>query len=353
MEKTNNIDGKRVRKCGTMQYHEQLVQNNPENYIENRKDIERLTSIHIKQTSRAGLRRGIGTICCVVHVVYNTSEQNISDEQIYSQFEVLNRCYRNLDSDAQNVPTPFQPLRADAQIEFVLAKRDQNGKPTNGITRTKTNTDHFIDDNNVKFSNKGGIDTWSSDKYLNIWVCNLGGGLLGYAQFPGGPRQTDGVVINHVGFGTIGTATDPFNGGKSAVHEIGHWLNLLHIWGDDNGGCDGSDNVDDTPNCANMNFGKPTFPTITCENGPTGDMFMNYMDYTDDSAMYMFTPGQVKRMDAAINGPRASILLSDGLKSPIIKDFADEAKRFHKTTKVFNGVEWVHRDKIEYIPEGF
>ena len=348
-----NGDEKPKRKCGTMQYHKQLVEKNPENYVDNRKDIERLTSMHIKQTSRAGLRRGIATIPCVIHVVYSTPEQNISDEQIASQFKVLNVCYRNLDQDAHNVPAPFGPLRSDAQIEFVLAKRDPNGKPTTGITRTKTNTESFMDDDNVKFSSKGGIDAWPSDKYLNIWVCKLGGGLLGYAQFPGGPRKTDGVVITYSGFGTIGTATDPFNGGKTAVHEIGHWLNLLHIWGDDGGGCEGSDNVDDTPNCADANYQKPTFPHVSCNNGPNGDMFMNYMDYTDDSAMYMFTAGQVKRIDAAMNGPRASLLLSDGLKSPVIEDFADRAKGYHKTTKVFNGVEWVHRDEIDYIPEGF
>lgn len=346
---------RRIRKCGTMQYHQRLVERNPENYIENRKDIERLTSAHIRQTSRAELRSGIATICCVVHVVYNTPEENISDEQIASQFKVLNVCYRNLDPDAHDIPQPFASLIADAQIEFALARRDPDGKPTTGITRTETNTESFTDDNSVKSSNTGGIDAWPSDKYLNIWVCSLdSNGLLGYAQFPGGPRETDGVVINYSGFGPMGSATAPFDGGKTTVHEIGHWLNLLHIWGDDNGGCDGSDNVADTPNCAGSNSGKPTFPHVTCSNDPNGDMFMNYMDYTDDSAMYMFTPGQIERIDAAINGPRASILLSDGLKSPTIEDISARLRGPDQKTKlVFDGVRWINRDKLEYIPEGF
>ncbi len=134
-------------------------------------------------------------------------------------------------------------------------------------------------------------------------MCQLQSGLLGYAQFPGGAASTDGVVITHTGFGTNGTATAPFALGRSATHEIGHWLNLFHIWGDDGGGCTGSDFVADTPNQADHNFGCPTFPSVTCSNGPNGDMFMNYMDYTDDACMFMFTAGQVTRMDATLDGP--------------------------------------------------
>jgi hypothetical protein len=141
---------------------------------------------------------------------------------------------------------------------------------------------------------------------LNIWVCTLGGGLLGYAQFPGGPLATDGVVILNTAFGTSGTATAPFNRGRSATHEIGHWLNLRHIWGDTEH-CEGTDFVTDTPNAKQPNFGKPTFPHVSCSNGPNGDMFMNYMDYTDDDSMFMFTAGQVTRMSATLDGPRSSL----------------------------------------------
>jgi hypothetical protein len=137
-------------------------------------------------------------------------------------------------------------------------------------------------------------------------VCALGGGLLGYAQFPGGPKSTDGVVINYRAFGTMGTAQSPFNKGRTATHEVGHYFNLRHIWGDTED-CSGSDFVADTPNCAGPNFGKPAFPKVSCNNGPSGDMFMNYMDYVDDAAMFMFTPQQVARMRTALDGPRRSL----------------------------------------------
>jgi hypothetical protein len=192
-------------------------------------------------------------------------------------------------------------------IRFVLAKTDPDGKPTSGITRTKTTVTSFPQDDSVKSGATGGIDAWPSDKYLNLWVCALGGGLLGYAQFPGGPAATDGVVILNTAFGSMGTATAPYNLGRTATHEIGHWLNLRHIWGDTED-CSGTDFVDDTPNAQLPNYGKPIFPHVSCSNGPNGDMFMNYMDYVDDAAMVMFTAGQVIRMQAALAGPRSSIL---------------------------------------------
>jgi hypothetical protein len=150
------------------------------------------------------------------------------------------------------------------------------------------------------------VDPWPTDRYLNLWVCNLGSNLLGYAQFPGGPAATDGVVILYAAFGTQGTATAPFNKGRTATHEVGHYLNLRHIWGDRND-CTGNDFVTDTPPAGAANFGKPKFPHITCNNGPDGDMFMNYMDYVDDAAMVMFTTGQVARMNATLAGPRKKL----------------------------------------------
>ena len=191
-------------------------------------------------------------------------------------------------------------------IQFALATKDPQGKATQGITRTKTTATSFTDDDTVKSSKTGGADAWPSDEYLNLWVCTLAGGLLGYAQFPGGPAKTDGVVILNTAFGTKGSAAAPFNLGRTASHEIGHWLNLHHIWGDTSH-CEGTDFVSDTPNAQLPNYGKPKFPHITCSNGPNGDMFMNYMDYVDDAAMFMFTTQQVARMNAALDGPRAKI----------------------------------------------
>ena len=194
----------------------------------------------------------------------------------------------------------------DPRIQFKLATRDPSGKPTTGITRTATTAPEFGPDNGVKSKRTGGVDAWPANRYLNIWVCNLGGGLLGYAQFPGGPAKTDGVVILYSAFGSRGRVDPPFNKGRTATHEIGHFLGLRHIWGDRND-CTGNDFVADTPAALQANTGKPKFPHITCNNGPDGDMFMNYMDYTDDASMFMFTTGQVARMNATLAGPRKAL----------------------------------------------
>ena len=294
-----------VRTCGTMTVHERLLRSDPE--------YRRLRIVsenhHFEFRLRRGLneRVGITRIPVVVHVVYNTAAQNISDAQIQSQIDVLNRDYRKTNGDLNKIPQPFRNLATDARVEFALADKDPQGNASNGITRTQTASASFSDDDKVKSAATGGADAWPRDKYLNLWVCPLGGGLLGYAQFPGGAAATDGVVILHSGFGTSGTAAAPFNLGRTATHEIGHWLNLRHIWGDDGGGCNGDDFVVDTPNQADHNFGKPAFPHISCNNGPDGDMFMNYMDYTDDDSMFMFTAGQVERMQACLDGDRAGL----------------------------------------------
>jgi Pregnancy-associated plasma protein-A len=204
------------------------------------------------------------------------------------------------------VPQVWKSLVADANVQFALAKKDPKGKATTGITRTQTTRDSFGTGNAVKKATQGGANAWPTDRYLNLWVCNLAENLLGYAQFPGGPAATDGVVILFTAFGTSGVAAAPFNLGRTATHEVGHWLNLRHIWGDRND-CGGTDFCTDTPNQQLPNTGKPTFPHMTCNNGPNGDMFMNYMDYVDDDAMFMFTATQVARMNATLAGPRKKL----------------------------------------------
>ncbi len=297
------------RNCGTMDRLELIYKQDPSyrNTLREINDyIEQYSKTH-KTTDNA-----VVTVPTVIHVVYNTYAQNISYDQILTQINVLNKDFRNRNTDTVNTPAPFKPFRGDAQIEFQLAKRDPNGNPTLGITRTLTSIGSFGLDDYMKYNSTGGHDAWDRNKYLNIWVCNLGGGLLGYATFPGGNPASDGVVIGYLYFGTIGTAQSPFNLGRTATHEIGHWFSLYHIWGDDNGACYGSDYVDDTPNQGPENYGCPGFPHISCSNGPDGDMFMNYMDYTDDGCMNIVTQGQIVRMLAALNGPRAPILTSNG-----------------------------------------
>ena len=351
------------RTCGVMAAHKHLLETEPV-YVENRRLIE-------SYTLGSMARRGGGTaktktilIPVVVHVVYKDPADNVSEAQIKRQIEVLNEDFRKRNSDIRKVPAPFRKLAADARIEFRLAVRDQTGSPTNGITRTRSTKSSFSNrTDDIKSRHKGGHTAWPTDQYLNIWVGPkivdpIQGSLLGYAQFPGGPAATDGVVIATHAFGTGGRARAPFNKGRTATHEIGHWLNLLHIWGDDHGGCSGSDSVADTPNQSGSSSGVPVFPRISCSNGPHGDLFMNYMDYTDDAGMFLFTPGQVKRMRATLDGPRASLLDSMALepvarvepvalKAPAKVDLEKALghEKGAEVSKVFDGATWVPRGK--------
>jgi hypothetical protein len=259
--------------------------------------------------ARRGLRtlRGTVDIPVVAHIVWKTDAENISDDQIHSQIDVLNKDFRAQNPDIETCPVVFQSVIGDTRLQFHLATVHPDGNPTDGIDRQETTESSFTSDDKVKAKSSGGADPWPADHYLNIWVCNLQP-WLGYAQFPGGPPETDGVVITHDAFGTTGTAAAPFDLGRTTTHEIGHWLDLYHIWGDDGTGCTGSDLVADTPNQGGPNYGSPGFPSISCDNGPNGDMFMNYMDYVDDDTMVMFSEGQVLRIDAALEGPRNSFL---------------------------------------------
>ena len=293
------------RQCGAMQEYERLLEEEP-SFRANQARAEEFTARAIASGLADRATRKVIRIPTVVHVVYRMDKENITKAQIDSQIKVLNRDFGATNTDIGSVPTPWKGLVLDAKIQFALATRDPNGKQTNGITRTKTDRVQFGAGNDVKTKSGGGTAAWPASRYLNIWVCNLGGGLLGYAQFPGGPARTDGVVILHRAFGTSGTVQAPFDRGRTATHEVGHWLNLRHIWGDTID-CSGGDRCPDTPNAEGPNYGKPTFPHVTCQNGPNGDMFMNYMDYVDDAAMFMFTAGQVTRMNATLAGPRKQL----------------------------------------------
>ncbi len=298
-------------RCGTVEYMNALKQK--DSGLEARmKLIETQTQQWIKNNQhQINSSKSVITIPVVVHIVYKTQAQNLSIAQISSQIDVLNEDYRRTNTDAANTPSLFANVAADVEIEFRLAARTPDGKWTNGITRTQTNVSSFSQSSdNVKFSSTGGNDIWDRNTYLNIWVCNLGGGLLGYAQMPGGPANTDGVVILYSAFGRTGLVQAPYNKGRTCTHEVGHWLNLYHIWGDDFGSCSGSDYVNDTPNQADENYSCPTFPESSCNN--TSDMFMNYMDYTDDDCMNLFTNGQKARILGTLNGVRASLKSSLG-----------------------------------------
>ena len=310
------------RICGSDSYISQLLANNPslQASIDNaEQQIQNTLKSKRNSLQRDTTANEIINIPVVIHVIYKTAAQNISDAQIMSQLEVLNNDFSNSNANAVDRPAAFAGLAADVRIHFCLAQVDANGKRTTGITRKQTNTEVFTADDAMKNSLSGGDNPWDSKRYLNIWVCNLGGRSLGYATLPGGPADKDGVVIGTDVFGTIGNVRSPFNKGRTATHEVGHWLGVKHVWGDTDCGDDG---VDDTPRQKTYNFGAPAFPHVTdCSQTTNGDMFMNYMDFSDDAVMNMFTIGQKKRMRALFaNGNlRNSFLTSFACDSTLVQ----------------------------------
>jgi hypothetical protein len=313
-----NIFSIHAQKCGSMEVYNQHLQDPA--FLLRRQQIEDHTRDFSQFASQNDAQRVVYTIPVVFHVVYQNQTENISDAQLQSQIDVLNEDFRKLNANFSSTPTAFQGVASDMEFEFCLATVDPNGSATTGITRTQTTVNSFNTNDNVKFNSSGGKNAWPADDYLNIWVADLGNSLLGYAQFPGDAASTDGVVLHYttVGRPPANPFNNSFNLGRTATHEVGHWMNLFHIWGNENSGCgnqsgsSGTDEVADTPVQDDANYGCPNFPQISCNNGPNGDMFMNYMDYMDDDCATMFTNGQKTRARAvfAPGGARNSLLSS-------------------------------------------
>ncbi|WP_310558043.1 zinc metalloprotease [Flavobacterium sp.] len=231
----------------------------------------------------------------VVNVLYRTTAENISDAQIQSQIDVLNKDFTATNPDFASVPAEWSGVKAAIDITFELVK----------INRKATTKTPWGTRDAMKSTKKGGLDPTTPTTTLNIWACTIGGGILGYAQFPGGSLATDGVVIDSNYFGLSSAASAPYNLGRTGTHEVGHWMNLRHIWGD--ASC-GNDLVADTPVAQTSNFGVPTYPYVSTCLPVHNEMTMNYMDYTDDRGMYMFTNGQKARINAifVVGGARAA-----------------------------------------------
>lgn len=307
--------GQQKIRCGTTEYMNYLQQKDP-GLSQRLIDAEQTVQQWISNNPNFRMAGNVtDTIPVVVHVVYKTSVQNISDAQVISQIDVLNEDYARKNADTVNTPAVWQSVAGSMPYYFVLARRDPAGNPTNGIVRKLTTANSFSLNNNVKFDSQSGSDAWDVTKYFNIWVCNLGGGILGYAELPNGtPSNTFGFVCEYNSFGRVGSVTPPYNLGRTTTHEIGHCFNLQHIWGNDAGDCTGTDYVGDTPNQADENYGCQTFPhTDACSPASPGVMYMNYMDYGDDNCLNMFTNGQTTRMIAALNSFYPGIVNSDGL----------------------------------------
>lgn len=316
------------RSCGTMEHLQMQLQEDPglaQRMIENERTLQQWIA------NNPSPENSVFTIPVVFHVVYKNTSQNISDAQVLSQLTVLNEDFNRLNSDTANTPAPWKAIAANTNIQFCIAQTDPNGNPTNGITRTSTPSSSSFtpQNNNVKRSTTGGKDGWPPQQYFNIWICDLGSFILGYGQFASsGINSTYGLVLNYRYTGRGGASQFPFNLGRTGTHEVGHCLNLYHIWGDDDANfnstcdnvsseCNGTDYCNDTPNQCVEFYDAPTYPqTDFCSPNNPGVMFMNYMDYTDDRAMNLFTLNQSSRMNATCNVYLTSLNSSTVCNSP-------------------------------------
>jgi hypothetical protein len=290
--------------CSSFEYRQQQLLADPalnikvsqvEEFIKNKKATASFQRQHLP----------LITIPVVVHIIYNNSDQEVTDAHITKQIALLNQCFRRLNADSIYTPARFQPLAADCDIEFKLAISDPQRRPTTGIIRKYSPVSKWEANDNMKFSSQGGSDAWDSDQYLNIWVCNLTR-VYGYASFPGGATEKDGIVLNYGLFKA---------NNKTIVHEAGHWFGLRHLWGDEY--C-GDDSVDDTPKQGSGTNGCPAGIRQSCSNGPDGDMYMNFMDVTEGTCTNLFTEGQKMRMRTVLDpgGARYSLLSSFALLPP-------------------------------------
>lgn len=319
-------------RCATVEHTEMLYQKF--NKVPQPEAFEKWMQLRKQvQLQMNGMKRsqvGPYNIPVVVHIIHNGEPlgigTNISDEQILSQINVLNKDFKRLNADANQTPGLFQPVAGSLDIQFVLARQDPNGAPTSGIVRKRGGKTSYVmaDDATLKAQSY-----WPSENYFNIWVCNLSN-LLGYAQFPVSNLEgleefqneiaaTDGVVISYDAFGSIDDGNfnllAGFNKGRTLTHEAGHFFGLRHIWGDTNSCTSTTDYVADTPKQNDETNGCPSHPQTSCT---TTKMFQNFMDYTDDPCMNIFTQGQVERMQVVLENSirRVSLLNSIGLISP-------------------------------------
>lgn len=294
--------------CGTTERYLEALAENPA-LAEKRKAIESFTQQWIAHHP-VGQRQVI-SIPVVIHLLYRAPYQNLSDSQLISQVEVLNEDFRYLNIDKLRIPASFAGLATDCEIEFCLASQDPSGRPTTGIERKETQVANIGATERYYKPDQGGLETWGSG-YLNIWVCEIDPATLGFGSPPGlFPDHKDGVVIGHPYFGRTGRLDATYNRGRTTTHEVGHFLNLQHLWGTW-GGCSDDDGVNDTPNQEEPNYGCPSAAT-SCGGA---NMFMNFMDYTNDSCMHFFTAGQKDRMLAVLHGSRSDLLTSKGCEAP-------------------------------------
>ncbi|MDC3220179.1 M43 family zinc metalloprotease [Flavobacteriales bacterium] len=315
------LNAQNLQPCTSVERYHDYLQQHPEKAVEAEQMKKDLFN-NFKNISRKN--RTTRIIPVVFHIMHDGQNGNISKEQIDDQIRILNEDFSRTNSDADNTPSAFASVAANTNIEFRLANFNPQGNCSQGVTRNLSNNSYEARDN-VKSEVR-----WNTSKYLNIWVVNsIEGGdensiVLGFAQFPWwGSASTDGIVIRHDVVGTIGSASGSLgssNNGRTLSHEVGHYLGLRHIWGDNYCGDDG---IDDTPTAADANSGCPNFPynAGSCTgNATNGEMYMNYMDYTNGSCQNMFSQGQSELMNYVLDENRSSLITSSNISATGVND---------------------------------
>jgi hypothetical protein len=268
----------------------------------------------------------------VIHIVYNNAQQDITDQQIHAQLQVLNEDYNRKNPDSVLTLAAFRPMAANCRISFFLADEDESGNPATGVTRTFTTHGPFANDD-IHFTGTGGRDAWHTGKFLNIWVCNLADGVFGYGAPPGSNASADGIVIDYRYFGI--TDTPHYNKGRTATHEIGHWLGLKHLWGDA-GGCADDDGIEDTPRQSGASTGCDLAKT-SCG---TLNMVQNYMDQSYDACMNLFTRGQRSVMRSNLFLHRSGVIRDKDLVTGILyESYTPEVRLVNTNTLVVTGTD--------------
>lgn len=310
----SQLPAKAIPRCATDIRLQQKLQHDPAQ--RSRFNAERLrfaAAVEDFKQRKASLRIGPAayTIPIVFHIVLQ-NPNSITDAQILEQLSVLNECFA-AENDQTELLAGFRDRIGTTGIAFCLAQRTPGNLPSSGINRYTTSHAQFDpNSNDMKRSSRGGADAWDPNRFMNVWVTNLSNGIVGFATFPGVDDPLyQGVVISPI---ALPESSNPqFNEGKTLVHESGHFFNLYHIWGDDDGACSGSDDVDDTPNQANSTNGsRDGIQTDNCSTTAPGFMYQNFMDYTDDIDLLTFTADQVTRMETALTDARLILSQSNG-----------------------------------------
>jgi hypothetical protein len=314
----NSLTSLGQTRCASMELLEKKWSEKPSlkaKFLSREARFQEMVAARIK--SAKTLRTGeLVTIPVVFHLVLSRQSQ-VTDAQVQAQLDTLNNDYAGLNGSASRIPAYFKSLFGQSGIQFCLAQQTPDGEPSTGIVRyTTTQTPFNYLFNYVKHESSGGANAWNTDNYLNIWITDLSDDVLGYATFPeDGVKDEQGVVLDYSSL-PGGSATG-YNRGKTLTHEVGHYFNLYHIWGDDEGSCYGSDYVNDTPNQANKTSSCRTgIVTDNCSPSGNGIMYQNYMDYTPDACLLMFTVQQVARMETAYANYRSLLASSKGCKIP-------------------------------------